>query len=152
MSDAAQRALPNKKVGDTAVDGLLAGILGGLAMAVYLILSGFFNGLSPAEALGRFDPSLQGAWLPGIVAHLAVSAVYGVIFALLFALPVRRWPALRRFGWLAGLAYGLMLLAMARGVLLPAAGSPLLQFGTVHFALAHAFYGAVLGYEVSRRW
>lgn len=152
MSDIAQRALRNKKVGDIAVDGLLAGILGGLAMAVYLVLSGFFNGLSPAVTLGFFDPSLQGGWLPGSLAHLAVSAVYGVIFALLFALPIRRWPLLRRSGWLVGLAYGLILWALARGVLLPAAGSPLLRIGTIHLALAHALYGVILGYEVSRRW
>jgi hypothetical protein len=152
MSDAAQRVLRNKKVGDMAVDGLLAGILGGLAMAVYLILSGFFNGLSPTVTLGRFDPSSGGAWLPGTLAHLAVSAVYGVIFALLFALPFRRWPGLRRFGWLVGLAYGLLLMALAQGVLLPAAGSPLLQIGAIHLALAHALYGVILGYEVSRRW
>ena len=152
MADAAQRALRNKKVGDMAVDGLLAGILGGLAMAVYLVLSSFLNGASPAVTLGRFDPSLQGVWLPGVLAHLAVSAVYGVIFALLFALPIRRWPALRRFGWLVGLAYGLILMALAQGVLLPATGSPLLQMGAIHLALAHALYGVVLGYEVSRRW
>ncbi len=152
MSDTAQSALRNKGVGDTAVDGLLAGILAGLAMAVYLILNGHFNGISPAATLGRFDPSLQGNWVPGTLAHLAVSAVYGVIFALLFALPVRRWPALRRFGWLVGLAYGLILLALARGVLLPAAGSALLQLGAVHFTLSHALYGVVLGYEVSRKW
>lgn len=152
MSDAAQRALRNKGVGDTAVDGLLAGILAGLAMAVYLILSGYFNGISPAATLGRFDPSQQGGWLPGVLAHLAVSAVYGVIFALLFALPVRRRPALRRFGWLFGLGYGLILLGLARGVLLPVAGSPLLQIGILHLTLAHALYGALLGYEVSRRW
>lgn len=152
MSDAAQRTLRNKGVGDTAVDGLLAGILAGLVMAVYLILSGFFNGLSPAATLGRFDPSQQGGWLSGILAHLAVSAVYGVIFALLLALPVRRRPSLRHLGWLFGLAYGLILLALASGILLPVAGSPMLQFGTVHLALAHALYGVVLGYEVSRRW
>ena len=151
MSDAAQHALRNKGVGDTEVDGLLAGILAGLAMAIYLILSSFFNGTSPAVTLGRFDPSLQGSWLAGSLAHLAVSGVYGVIFALLYALPARRWSSLRRFGWLFGLAFGLILLALARGVLLPAASSPLLQIGTLHLVLAHAVYGLLLGYEVSRR-
>ena len=86
MSDTAQRVIRKKSGGDTAVDGLLAGILAGLGMAAYLILSGLLSGTSPAIILGRFDPTMDGGWLVGSAAHLAVSGIYGVGFALLFAI------------------------------------------------------------------
>lgn len=151
MSDTAQRKRWEKSTGDTAVNGLIAGILAGLSMTAYLVLAGLLNSISPAVMLGRFDPGMVGHWLTGTLAHLAVSAVYGVIFALLFAVVVRMRGPLLRFGWLLGLVYGLLLLALARGVLLPMTGSPLLQIGTVHLLIAHAIYGLLLGFEVSRK-
>ena len=83
MSDTAQHQLREKNIGDTAVNGLIAGILAGLVMAAYLVLSGVLSGFSPAVMLGRFDPGMDGRWLIGTLAHLAVSGVYGVIFASL---------------------------------------------------------------------
>ena len=117
MSDTAQRAMREKNVGDAAVDGLFAGILAGLGMAAYLVLSGLTGGTAPEVMVGRFDPGIDGGWLSGTLAHLAVSAVYGVIFAFLFSLLVRWRPAAQRFGWLVGLVYGLLLAALARGML-----------------------------------
>jgi hypothetical protein len=152
MSDTTRYGMKEKNMGDTAVDGLLAGILAGLGMAAYLILSGLLSGLAPAVMLGRFDPTIGGGWLSGSVTHLAVSGVYGVVFAMLFGVVVRLRGSLLRFGWLAGLIYGLGLLAIARGVLLPMAGSPLLEIGAVHLLIAHAIYGLILGFEVSRKW
>ncbi len=152
MSDAAERAIREKKGGDTAVDGLIAGILAGLGMAAYLIVSGLLSGISPADMLGLFDPGMVGHWLTGTVAHLAVSGVYGVVFALLFSLMVRIRRPLLHFGWLIGLVYGLLLLALARGVLLPMAGSPLLQISTANLLIAHVIFGLMLGFEVNRKW
>lgn len=152
MSDAAQRAMRKKNAGDMAVDGLLAGILAGLAMAAYLILAGLLSDSSPAIILGRFDPGHDGRWLFGSLAHIAVSGVYGAGFALLFAGMLRWRPLLLRFGWLAGLLFGLVLFMIARGVLLPITGSPLLQNSTAHLLIAHAIYGLILGFEVSRKW
>jgi hypothetical protein len=51
---------------------------------------------------------------------------------------------------LAGAAYGLLLLAVAKVVVLPAAGSPLVEIPTLHFAVAHVIYGIVLGYLSER--
>ncbi len=152
MSDTAQRVIRKKSGGDTAVDGLLAGILAGLGMAAYLILSGLLSGTSPAIILGRFDPTMDGGWLVGSAAHLAVSGIYGAVFALLFALAVRWRGSFLRYGWLLGLLYGLALVALARGVLLPAAGSAMLEIEGVQLVIAHAFYGLVLGFVVSRKW
>jgi len=152
MSDNAHRALREIKIGDTAVDGLVAGILAGMSMAFYLVLTGLLTGLAPAVMLGRFDPGMSGGWLTGLLAHLAVSSIYGAIFALLLAAMVWIRPSLVRFSWLMGLVYGLVLSAMARGVLLPMAGSPMLQISTVHLLIAHAVYGLVLGFIVGRKW
>ena len=151
MSDAAPQTIREKKIGDTAVDGLLAGLLAGLAMTAHLVLTGLLIGIPAAVTLGRFDPGMDGGWLIGSLAHLAVSSVYGAVFALMFLLLVRRWGALLRFGWLIGLVYGLVLVALARGVLLPMVGSALLEIATLHMVMAHAIYGLVLGFEVSRR-
>ena len=152
MTDNAHRALRETKVGDTAVDGLIAGILAGVGMALYLVLLGLLTGLAPAVMMGRFDPGMSGGWLTGLLTHLAVSGIYGVVFALFFAGMVRIRSSLLRFGWLMGLVYGLVLLAMARGVLLPMADSPLLQISTAHLLIAHVVYGLVLGFAVSRKW
>ena len=43
--------------GDAAVDGLLAGAGGGIAMAAVLVASGLLAGAGPASTLARFDPS-----------------------------------------------------------------------------------------------
>lgn len=152
MSDAAQRAIREKSGGDTAVDGLLAGIVAGLGMTAYLILTGLLSGVPATVMLGRFDPGMDGRWLIGTLAHLAVAGVYGVVFALLFGVVVRIRPSLLRFGWLLGLVYGLVLVGLARGVLLPVAGSALMEIATVQLVIAHVVYGLVLGFVVGRKW
>ena len=152
MSDAAQQKRRERKRGDTAVNGLIAGILAGLVMAAYLVLAGVLSDVPPAVMLGRFDPALEGRWLIGTLAHLAVSSVYGVVFAFLYTAIVHLRPSLLRFGWLLGLAFGLVLFTIARGAMLPVAGSLLLQILIVHLLVAHAIYGIVLGIELSRKW
>lgn len=151
MSNNVQGVHRQVKAGDTAVDGLIAGILAGLTMAAFLIVAGLLSGVPPAVTLGRFDPGQAGNVLAGSVAHLAVSGIYGVVFALLFAVPARQWPALRRFGWLVGLVYGLFLFAFARGILFATLTSDMLQFTAVQLLLGHLIYGLLLGFEVSRR-
>ena len=75
--------------------------------------------------------------------HLAVSSIYGMIYAL-----VRRGARIDRLklpGWLAGLAYALMLWVVAVLVLLPAAKSLMLELPWVVFFCGHVAYGLVLG-------
>lgn len=85
-----------KSLGDTAVDGLVAGLPAGLQMAVVLVLAGLLSGTPLLETLGYFDPAQAGNWLTGLLAHLAVAAIYGVVFALLRAAVGRIWPSLSR--------------------------------------------------------
>jgi hypothetical protein len=135
--------------GDAAVDGLLAGAGAGVLMAVYLAGAGLAAGEPVGVMLGRFDPGGTGAAVTGALAHLATAAVYGVLFGL-------AWHAVRRWrrglpGWLAGLAYGVALLALANGVFLPLTNPALAEIPPVHLWAAHLAYGLVLGMLVGRR-
>ncbi len=151
MSNNVRELRRRATTGDTAVDGLIAGILAGMAMAAYLVLAGLLSGVPAAVTMGRFDPGQAGNWAAGTVAHLAVSGIYGVVFALLFGALLRVGPSLRRFGWLAGLVYGLLLFAFARGILFAALPSDMLEFAAVQLLVGHLIYGLLLGFEVSRR-
>ncbi|MBK6709516.1 MAG: hypothetical protein IPG51_04120 [Chloroflexi bacterium] len=108
-------AQKKKSLGDTAVDGLVAGLPAGVGMAVVLALVGFVSGTSPLVTLGYFDPAQNGRWLTGLLAHLAVAAIYGVVFALLLAAMGRIRPSVSRLVALWGMVYGLVLLAVAYG-------------------------------------
>jgi hypothetical protein len=151
MMNKVQHTRRERGVGDTAVDGLLAGITAGMGMAVYLVLAGFLSGRGLVEMLGLFDPVQAGNALTGLLAHLAVAGIYGVIFALLVMGLGRIKPSLFDMSWLMGLGYGLVLFGLARGVLLTAVDSPLLQVTSIHFAIAHAVYGLILGYWLGKR-
>lgn len=134
-----------KSLGDTAVDGLVAGLPAGVGMAVVLTLTGLVSGRPPLVTLSYFDPAQSGRWLTGLLAHLAVAAIYGVVFALLLAAAGRLRPSVSRLVALWGVVYGLALLAVAYGVWLTAVPSPLAQIAAWQMALAHVVYGLGLG-------
>ena len=136
--------------GDTAVDGLLAGLVGGVVMGLFLALAVWANGGSPRATLGYFDPAQAGSWLTGLLAHLAVSAIYGVGLALL--LRVVGWirPSLTKLAWLWGGLYGLLLWGLAVGVVVTAVNSALAQIPAWEFGLAHVLYGSVAGYRLQK--
>ena len=102
--------------GDAAVDGLLAGAAGGVAMAAVLVASGLLAGAGPASTLAHFSPAGSASPLTGGLIHLAVSAVYGLLFGVIYRL-VRRgrlagWPA----GVILGMVYGAVLALVAQGL------------------------------------
>jgi hypothetical protein len=132
--------------GDTAVDGLLAGVGGGIVMALYLGLAGLWLDEGFAIMLGRFDPSAAGSPVAGGLAHLAMAAIYGILFALSWRLLLRRWLGGVPL-WLTGLAYGLLLFLFAWAVLLPGTDSPLQAIPAVHLVVAHLIYGLSLGWQ-----
>jgi hypothetical protein len=153
MTSSPRMTHPNTSPGDSAVDGLLAGTGAGLLMALYVGAVGRLSGQAWRDILAQFDPSPAPSPLTGVVAHLAVAGVYGLVFAL-------AWRWLRRAsprvpGWLAGLAYGLLLWALATVLLrLPAAATPegwLAGVAPVHLAVAHMLYGLALGWLLGRR-
>lgn len=145
-------SMRSKTIGDAAIDGLLAGIGAGLAMALLLVVAVALSGDSPVAVMQRFDPLGSDNLVTGTLAHLAVSAIYGAIFGLLFLVAIRLRPALSRFGWLAGLVYGLLLYAIARGAFSAGVDSGLADYSTPVLLLSHALYGLVAGFLVGRKW
>jgi hypothetical protein len=145
MMDSKPQTVPTITFGEAAVNGLLAGMGAGVLMAVYLILSGWAQGETTAAILERFDPrQAEPSPLTGLLTHLAVAGVYGLLFGAGWRLTPRRWqrgPA-PVFG---GLAFGLGLFVLAETVFLPGAASTLRAFSVVHFAIAHLVYGLMLG-------
>ncbi len=134
-----------KSAGDTAVDGLVAGLPAGLGMAIVLALTGLLSGRPPLVTLGYFDPAQAGNWLTGLLAHLAVSAIYGVVFALLMGIVGRIRPSWQRLVVVWGAVYGLVLLAVAYGVWFTAVTAPLSQIAAWQMGASHVVYGLSLG-------
>ncbi len=153
MTSTPHAAHLNPTLGDSAVDGLLAGTSAGLLMGLYVLAVGVLSGQAWTALLAQFDPSPVPSPLTGVVAHLAVAGVYGVAYAV-------AWRWLRRLcppglGWLAGLAYGLLLWGpVSRLLRLPAGGISetwLAVVAPVHLVVAHLVYGAALGWLLGRR-
>lgn len=137
-----------KTFGDVAVDGLLAGMGAGVVMGVGLVLLGMLDGFSPLETLGRFDPANEGSAAVGGLLHLAVSGIYGVLFAVGYHLLATRRAHVKPYGWAIGVAFGLGIWLAARVFFLPGLNSALADIPPWSFALAHLAYGAGLGYLV----
>ncbi|MFQ5859133.1 MAG: hypothetical protein ACE5LU_26335 [Anaerolineae bacterium] len=137
-------------VGDAAVDGLFGGVVAGILMAAYVVAVGLVAGEGPGTVLGRFAAGEGASPVSGALMHLAVSAVYGTLFGAVWHLIARR----RRVGrpaWLAGLAYGVILLVVSEAAFLAGAESPLQKIPLVHWAVAHGIYGLVLGWLTGRQ-
>jgi hypothetical protein len=75
--------------GDLAVDGIFTGLEAGIVMAVFLVVVAVGQRTSPSDVLAAF--TLQGApsLISGVLTHLAVSCVYGIIFSLVMHLLFR---------------------------------------------------------------
>lgn len=134
----------NSSLSDQAVSGLFGGLLGGLAMALVIALFSLSYGQGLAF-LGYFSTETAAAPLQGVLMHLAVAGVYGMLYQLL-----RHWLGLGRLkipGVLVGLVYGVLLWAVAVTVLLPAARSIMLSIAWPAFFFGHVAYGLVLGWR-----
>jgi len=133
-------------LGELAVEGLFAGIAAGAAMLAYLLVFGMLSGQAVTVMMGRFSIQVPPNPFQGVLLHLAVSAIYGLLFGIVWRLLGRRFPA-----WVTALPYGLAIYLLAHFVLLPESGSALLDIPPLHFALAHLVYGLVLGLWFQRK-
>ena len=132
-----------QSVGDAAVSGLFNGLLGGLGMALVIVLFSFFAGQGAAY-LSYFSSETLAPPLQGLVMHLAMSGIYGMLYGLIYRL-VRIGRFQHLSGWLMGLGYALLLWAFAVSILLPADRSLILTLPWVVFFCGHLAYGLVLG-------
>lgn len=137
-------ASTNRGWGDVAVDGLWPGIVGGVLMLAYLAAVGLLNGSRLVEVASYFLPDNSLPAVAGLGVHLATSAVYGAIFALV-------WMAVGRFRprwlplWAAGLLYGLLLGLGAWLVVIPGGLLGLGAVPTGHLLVSHGLYGWGMG-------
>lgn len=133
-----------KTVGDVAVDGLLSGVVAGVAAALYLVIIGLFSGETFHSTLGRFDPQQTGNAILGIFVHLGMSAVYGGLFAVLYRPIRRRMPTSPVLNLIIGLIYGIILMLVAELVFNSGIESALDDISKIQFALFHIIFGLVL--------
>lgn len=141
--------------------GAVAGLIGGIAMAMLLMIVGLARGTgfwAPLYLMSAFfNPSWAhitgfaiGPLLAGVLLHLFNSALFGIIFAVLvrFVLPK---PISLAVAVLLGLAYGLFLLLFNTFAILPGVDVPLLRAVThdgaifTWWIIGHLVYGGVLG-------
>jgi hypothetical protein len=85
----------NEKRGNVIMGGVVAGLIGGIAIAIALVVAGLAQGqdiwpnLKGAGYVFLGERAMQpgfdlGAVLVGVASHLAVSIAWGLLFALLF--------------------------------------------------------------------
>jgi hypothetical protein len=150
MDKTGQISENNINLSRLAVDGLIYGLLSGVAMYLSLAAFALLSGESPVVVASHFSIGEQTSpWL-GLFGHLAVSAIYGALFGALI------WPVLRRISdrkmvtWLGGLAYAALLLILAQFAILPNTNSPLDILSYWQWVIVHGVYGLVLGGLYSR--
>jgi len=135
---------------DVAVDGLWRGALAGAAMAGYLMIATAVLGDNPLAVLSRFtSQGVEVTPLAGAIAHLAVSAIYGAVFAVLWRLVARRSNS-GALALVGALLFSGFLFFTAELILLPSVQSPMLAVPALHFGIGHLVYGLVLGGLMAR--
>jgi hypothetical protein len=132
-------------VSNLAVDGLIYGLISGVAMVLSLAAFALLSGETPAAYLERFSTGGLTSPLQGLLSHLAVSAIYGVLFGALIWSILIRFSAAKITSIIAGLVYAIFLLMLAQTAILPSTGSPLAQLPFWQWVLGHAVYGLALG-------
>jgi hypothetical protein len=134
----------NRKTSDLAIDGLVYGLVSGILMLVSLGVLFIISGENLSVLLARFSPDNLATPLQGLLSHMAISAIYGILFGVLC------WPLLARYApgkiiaLLVGLAYGALLLLLSQTAILPNTGSALSQLPFWQWALGHEVYGLAL--------
>ena len=140
-------------LGDAAVEGLIYGIVAGLGMALFVVAFEWLAGVMPLEVLTYFGATADVSPWVGLFTHAAVSGIYGVIFGMLALAVARMFGHRMNQGvWLTlGIVYGLLIFAVAKGVILPRTASPLDDLPVWALGIAHALYGFILAWFVGRK-
>ena len=102
MAQNRQMTTNSRSLGDLAVDGLLHGLAAGAIMLAFLVAIGVMEGVAPAAVLARFGLPDSASVVTGLLGHLAVSAVLGLVWGVLYGSLLRRTPLP---AWLLGAAF-----------------------------------------------
>jgi hypothetical protein len=150
MSNSQPLIRSRSSIGDAAVDGLLNGVVAGVVMAIYLMISGVLTGAGLATTLSAFDLGQGVSPVRGALLHLAMAAIYGMVFSLLYRLIGRGRP-IGRVGTISmGVTFGLLLWLITQVAFAAGINVALSNLPTVHLAVAHLIYGAALGWLTGR--
>ena len=136
----------NNLIADCIVDGILHGMFAGSVMLALFIGMGNLVGKSPLDLLSMLGaPDTASSPMQGALRHIAMSAVYGIVWILLIVLPVRRWRFAHVYNWrLVGIGYGILLWLIALIVIQYWTALSLLPWYAL--LIAHMVYGGTLGY------
>ncbi len=147
--------------GKFVVNGAIAGIIAGVVMAMYAMMAsvtflhqGFFTPLygiaAPIVGKQAMETSMGqsfyftlGPAMIGLVIHMMVSAVFGIIYGFAArALHIAGFVSVA-----AGMMYGVVILLVMSFVVLPIIGSGSMPstIGWPSFTVEHLMYGVAIG-------
>ena len=139
---------PRLNLGDSAVDGLVAGFVAGVAMGIYLMVVGLRSRIGAWYLIETLVPLDSDNLLYTILLHLAISMIYGAVYGTVISL-IRRISGQRFRSWylvVFAVIYGLALFVFARMALFSIIEQAFFsQNLLLHFLVAHVFYALVLG-------
>lgn len=139
---------PRPGIGDSAVDGLVGGLVAGVGMGIYLMAVGLYSRIEAWYLLETLVPIGDDNLLYTIMLHLAISMVYGAIYGALISI-IRRITGPYFRNWylvLFAVSYGLALFVYARLVLFSVIAQAYFSQNLLfHLLVAHLFYSLVLG-------
>ena len=138
-------------ISNLAVDGLIYGLISGVAMVLSLAAFALLSGESPGAYMERFSMGELTSPIQGLLSHMAVSAIYGALFGALIWSVLIRFSSAKIISIIGGLIYAALLLLLAQTAILPGTGSPLAQLPFWQWALGHAVYGLTLGILFARK-
>lgn len=144
--------------GDTGAwvrHGAIGGLIGGMVMAMVAMLYTLVaqqDLLAPLKQMGatffKADSGSAGSLLAGLMLHMMMSVLFGIVFALI----VRGRASGLGTLVVAGMVFIVVEWVIARFVVLPVVDPPLVAtFGASGGIIAHAMYGAFLGLWLARQ-
>ncbi len=142
-----QHEIPHGKkeaLREAVVNGAFYGLLAGVFMELYVLLAGMVVAGSDWAYVRYLDLAHSGSPWQIIFTQLAVSVVLGAVFGLFCS-----WSRLVQERvlptWLAGLAYSMLLWALAAALILPKDHYTLSTLSSVYLLFAYMVYGLLLG-------
>ena len=150
MSNSQPLVHARSSIGDTAVDGLLHGVEAGIVMALYLLVVGVAAGMGLAATPSAFDLGQGTSPVRGALIHLAVAAIYGMVFGGIDRLIGRRRPIGRGGTIIIAAAFSLVLWLITQIAFAADIQVALSSLPAAHLALAHGIYGVTLGWLTGR--
>ncbi|WP_234865568.1 hypothetical protein [Sinomonas albida] len=127
--------------GRRAIAGLLGGLAGGVVFGMLMAMMGMFTTI--AMMMGSTSP------LVGVVVHLMISVVYGLVLTLFFARFLHSYGRAS----VAGLVYGVILWVVGPLLIMPLMlGIPVFGFSAAVMMslLGHVIYGVLLALVAGR--